>query len=178
MTRSDYSHPAGVSSHGFALAHFVPTTCPNYSFFDRIDSYVFRSMLSNGLSMNWDVRLTDFDAEKACKNFVEFDLVRDLFLGDFYPLTGQNCAMDAWLVYQLHRADLERGAVVALRRPKSPYTTAAVQLLGLEPGARYEFTDADTDTRMVMTGEQLMLELTITIDQPERSRLLTYQKLS
>ena len=174
LTRSDYTAPAGVSSHGFGLAHFVPMTCPMFCYLDRIDSYVFRSMLAAGLSINWDVRKDDFDSEQAKKNIAEFELTRDLFYGDFYPLTSQSCLLSDWLAYQFHRPDLGRGMVMILRRPDSPYTTAQLQLAGLTEDAIYEVTDADTQSAVNLSGRDLMAPGDYVLPEPESSQLLTY----
>ena len=134
-------------------------------------------MLSNGLVLNWDVRKEDFDSIQAGRNINEFKMMRELFYGDFYPLTMQNCSMDVWLGYQLHREDLKRGAVIVLRRPLSPYSKAELKLCGLKKNSNYELTDVDTNVEKVLTGGKLMSGLEIVIGQPESSQLLMYREL-
>ena len=45
---------------------------------------------------------------------------RKYWYGDFYPLTPCATTGDAWIAWQLHRADLDEGLVLGLRRKDSP----------------------------------------------------------
>ena len=178
MTRSDHSEPAAVQSHGYALSFFISTLAGTCQYFDRIDSYVFRSGLANGMVLDWDVQNPDFDQPQAMKNIEEFKMVRPLYYGDFYPLTGYSCSHDTWLAYQLHRQDLHRGAVLVFRRPASPYETAKFKLSGLKEDTNYELTDADNGSKRILTGKELMIGIMFILPKPETSQLITYLEMN
>ena len=44
---------------------------------------------------------------------------------------------DRWMAWQLHRADLDEGIVLAFRHKDSPYPTLQVELRGLKPSQKY-----------------------------------------
>ncbi len=148
---------------------------------DREDTYVFRSALGPGMVLI----MYEFEQDTA-KHFSvdwlrarmgELNAVRDLFLGDLYPLLSFSLSDDDWSAWQYDRPDTGRGMVLALRRPNSPFTTMKPRLRGLDPAAEYELKDQDGGKPVVRTGRELMesgLELLIT-DQPG-SRLILYTK--
>ena len=139
-----------------------------------VDRYYFRSCLAAGMQIAWDIYSDDLDSAAACEIVEEFKLLRPLYYGDFYPLTVENCSRisDVWCAYQLHREDLNQGAVVAFRRENSPYPVAKLKLHGLDAAGTYECTDIDTDAKTVFTGEELMEEgLEIVMAQAPDSKI-------
>ena len=148
---------------------------------DREETYMFRSALGPGL----DLIMGEFEKDNA-KHFSldwlrqrlgELNQVRDYFLGDFYPLIGFTLAEDAWAAWQFDRPDLEGGAVLAFRRPQSPFQAAKLQLKGLRSELNYEFRDADSGTITRLSGKEcaesgLLVEMK---DKPA-SRLFIYRR--
>lgn len=173
LWRSDYSfEPEGAQSHTLGLSRYVPCNAGNcYS----ADAYVFRSHLSNGITLGWDLEKKDFDSKEASRRIKEFKILRPLFYGDFYPLTVHSIASDMWCAYQLDRKDLNFGAVLAFRREDSPYTTARFRLHSLHTEKKYQFTDVDSGIKKELMGKEL-IETGIEIKMPiaPSSVLITY----
>ena len=175
LYRSDWVFdPEGAQSHTMGIHCYYPcnaTTC------NSTDPYVFRSCLAAGMLLAWDVSASDFDADEARKRVEEFKIMRPLFYGDFYPLTLHHSGRisDVWCAYQLHREDLNRGAVVAFRRARSPYPVAAFKLHGLEPGGEYELADMDTGVAVVRAGEELLSKgLEISMHEAPHASIVLY----
>jgi alpha-galactosidase len=63
------------------------------------------------------------------------------------------------MAYQLHRADLNEGLILAFRRAESPYTGVEVRLKGLDPAKTYRLRFID-DARKVTSREMTGRELT------------------
>ena len=60
--------------------------------------------------------------------------------GDYYPLTPWTMAPDRWMAWQLHRADLDEGMILAFRHKESPYSALQVNPRGLKSGQTYQVT--------------------------------------
>ena len=106
----------------------------------------------------------------------EYRRIRPYWYGDYYPLTTCSTAPDTWAAYQLHRTDLDEGAVVVFRRPESPLTTASFPLRGLAGDAAYAFEDADSGECRVVTAKNGMHELEVSIPERRGSRLMFYRR--
>ncbi|NLX07296.1 MAG: alpha-galactosidase [Phycisphaerae bacterium] len=175
LWRSDYCfEPEGIQCQALGLNLYVPLSGCGFNTADR---YVFRSHLSSAMSFCWDDKHpTDPDELKTRAE--EFRAIRPLWFGDFYPLTGHSIAADIWAVWQLDRKDLNRGAVVALRRKASPYPLARLKLFGLDPNRTYEFRDRDTGTVVQAKGSQLMTDgLEIALPNQPDSKVLVYRAM-
>lgn len=142
-----------------------------------LDPYAGRSATTMGTSLSMDTRDPHFDAAQGKKGIAEAKMLRPDWLGDYYPLTKITTDEEQWMVWQLNRPDLGRGFIMAFRRSKSPYESFEVQPRDLDPEARYQVTLADTGEKRELTGAQLQA-LRITIDKPEQSRLVLYQKMA
>ena len=148
---------------------------------DREDTYMFRSAMGPGLCFGMPDFEKDTNKHFAIdwirKRFGELNRVRDLFLGDFYPLMAYTAAEDAWAAWQFDRPDLRSGAVLAFRRTGSPFASATLNLQGLAPGAVYRLTNLDTAKTTEATGRQLAEHgLPITIKDRPDSAIILYQK--
>lgn len=149
--------------------------------FDREDTYVFRSALGPGIiaimyDFEQDVN-KHFSTEWLRKMFGDLQAVRAYFLGDFYPLVSFSLAQDTWSAWQYHRADLNEGMVLALRRSESPFSTMSAVLHGLDPETEYEFRDLDSNETFRKTGQDLATTgVELRIEQKPGSRLLVYRK--
>ncbi len=148
--------------HSYGLLPWVPLSATSQ---DRAgDDYEFRSSMCSGLCLNWwvsgDVPAeaipTDFPFAWARKTLEEYLRFRDLYYGEYYPLTSYSQGKDLWMAYELHRSDLGKALVVVLRRPESPYESALFPLRGLDPGASYRATKLDTGERIEHSGKQLL----------------------
>lgn len=148
---------------------------------DRPDTYAFRSALGPGIVMTTNLfeplPTEHFPVDWERAQLEELKRLRPYFLGDFYPLVGWSLSHEVWAAWQFDRPDLGEGAVIAFRRPESPYPALQALLHGLEAGASYELCDLDSGEVTLLSGATLMaegLQLTIT-DQPG-TRVLVYRK--
>lgn len=160
LWRCDHAFdPTGSTAHTLGLHLYVP--CHGAGFL-WTDPYKFRCMLAPAMVGGWDALKDTPDLDKRME---EFKRIRPLFHGDFYPLTEHSTNDDVWCGYQLYRKDLHRGAVVLLRREKSPYRTATFKLQGLASDCEYELLNADTQEKFTRKGAALMNE-GLTVDLP------------
>jgi alpha-galactosidase len=151
----DY-HVSATQNQTFGLSLWTPLWA---AMCDRQDTYVFRSAMGPGLVFGMAEFEKDtakhFDLDWLHKRFNELNQVRDLFLGDFYPLVEYSPSEDVWAAWQFHRADLGAGVVLAFRRAASPFSEAKPLLKGLDPNAVYKLTYFDCAGPTQMTGKQL-----------------------
>lgn len=175
--------PIAHQCHTYGLMAWVPLSATSQ---DRAeDDYEFRSSMCSSLCLNWWVS-GDAPAERIPGNFPfawarktlqQYVGYRDLFCGDYYPLTAYSQSRDVWMAYQLDRGDRGRGLVVALRRPDSPYDRARLNLRELDGGATYKVTDLDTGTSSVVRGTVLMeAGLEVALSRKPGSALITYER--
>jgi alpha-galactosidase len=148
---------------------------------DREDTYMFRSAMGPGLCFGMPDFEKDTNKHFAIdwirKRFGELDQVRDLFLGDFYPLMAYTASEDAWAAWQFDRPDLNSGAVLAFRRTRSPFGSATLTLKGLEPTAIYTLRNLDAAGSTEMTGRELAEKgLAVTIKDQPGSAVIIYKK--
>ena len=169
--------------HTYGLLAWVPLSATSQ---DRAeDDYEFRSSMCSALCLNWWVS-GDTPAERipahfpfawARRTLEQYLKLRPFYYGDYYPLTGYSQARDVWMAYQLDRADLGQGLVVALRRPDSPYQSARFPLRGLEEKAAYQVTNLDTGERMTRSGAELVRDgLEVVLRARPGSGLLVYER--
>jgi len=112
------------------------------------------------------------------KAITEEKSLRPYWLGDYYPLTPINLQPDVWCGWQFDRPDLKAGFAMFLRRPKSDESTFRASLHGIEPGAVYKVSLAETydaGRQRTMTGAELQ-NLQIAIEKAPGSLLMRYQK--
>ena len=138
--------------------------------------YALRSAYSAGLTLGSNNRLP-LDYLKPLAE--EFDQVRPYFQGDFYPLTSYSADVSTWGAYQLHRADLKSGVILAFRRSGSSYVTLHPVLHAIDSGAQYSVeirTGFEKAEAKPMSGQDLLnLEISIR-DQPGSTLVFYRQK--
>ncbi len=169
--------------HTFGLLPWVPLSATSQ---DRArDDYEFRSSMCSALCLNWWVsgdapaeRIpADFPFVWAKKTLADYLNFREFYYGDFYPLTGYSQGREVWMAYQLDRADMGRGMVVALRRPESPYETARFPLRGLDAKAKYRVTSLDLGPQPALSGDELLGQgLEVRVPARPGSVLMVYRK--
>lgn len=171
--------PATTQNHTQGLAIWAPLSA---TICDREDTYLFRSAMGPGMDLGMPEFEKDsskhFSIDWLRKMIGELNGVRDLFLGDFYPLLAYSASEDVWAAWQLDRPDQNAGAVLAFRRVASPFAEATLVLKGLDPNAVYVLTDVDSPkTALQMPGKQLLEKgLTVKIDNRPGAKLIMYRK--
>jgi alpha-galactosidase len=122
----------------------------------------------------------DFPLDAAHAAVAEWRSIRPFFLGDFHLLLPLTVAYHDWCAWQFHRADLDAGVAVFLRRHRSPFPTMAVRLKRIDPAAEYEVSLSpgyEEAPRRRMPGSALD-RLTVTIEEMPGSLLLRYRRVS
>lgn len=171
--------PAAMQNQTHGLGLWTPFSAGAC---DREDTYLFRSAMGPGMDLIMYEFEKDtnkhFAIEWLRKMLGELNQVRDLFIGDFYPLTEFTLSDDVWAAWQFDRPDLKSGVVLAFRRAGSPFVEATLTLKGLEPGARYEFRDVDTGAVVQLSGEECMSKgLPVKIQTKPAASVLLYKML-
>jgi alpha-galactosidase len=178
--------PVGGQTHGMGLGQWVPLHGTGVVGASRRagDTYNFRSHVGPAVQFgvfpyeSFPIQ-SDYPYDWHRRRLAEYYRMRPLYRGDYYPLTDQTPAPDAWAVSQFHRPDLGEGFLLALRRPGSPFTAARFRLQGLDLAADYEVEDADAGVKARMSGTQLCEEgLPVTMDTAPASWLAFYRRLS
>ena len=127
-----------------------------------------------GVVLGWNLYLPDFPVKQARELISEFERIRPLFYGDYYPLTPHNTGDDVWMAYQFHREEMKRGMVLVFRRVESKDSSIVLRFCGLHPDGQYEATVEDTDVKQTFTGEVLSKGINVTIEDAPGSSLITY----
>jgi alpha-galactosidase len=159
LTRSDYllqieqGEPLGQQSQTYGMALWIPYFGTGDSGFD---AYTFRSQMCPAIVGTWDMRLKDIPYALLRQMLAQWKLIGDYYFGDYYPITPYSLANDQWMAWQFDRPDLGAGMVQVFRRSKSPYESARLPLMGLDPGAVYRVVNLDTPSPKQFTGSELM----------------------
>jgi alpha-galactosidase len=174
--------PIASQIETYGLAHWVPcSTCGTQM--RRGDTYNFRSAMCTGVVFHlfgYEHNPIDpkYPYDWHRKMLADQRRAIPYYLGDYYPLTTCTTQQSDWMAYQMNRADLGEGMVIAYRREKSPFISASFMLSGLNDQTLYEFEDADTGDTWTARGYALRTTgALITAAQPRSSRLLFYKAI-
>lgn len=147
------------------------------------DTYSFRSAYCNGMTVRtwehvdpeWEVGASGEPMDWARRYFAEYARIRHYFAADYYPLVPFSRENGTWCASEyLDPAD-QSGVILAFRRGACPYDEVCVRLSGLEPDARYRFTDEDTGKVFTALGRDLAENgLRLHIGKPRQSLLLCF----
>jgi alpha-galactosidase len=178
--------PIGGQTHGMGLNYWIPLhgtgTYNSMPTAQSAATYRFRSSLGPALQFSaFPYESTPIDPRYPWDWYrrmaADYLRVRPLFLGDYYPLTEANADPAQWAAFQMHRADLGEGFILALRRSEAPWTGAQFCLRGLDPDAVYELEDADTGKKMRRSGRELAeTGLGIRLPKTNTSALVFYRE--
>lgn len=176
--------PIGMQGQTHGLSLWAPL---HTGACDRPETYALRSALGAGIVFcpqpneaeapegyltPWEA----FDPAWLREAALEQKRLQPYYVGDFYPVLSYSLAPDAWAAWQFDRPDLGEGMVLALRRPRSPFTQMSARLSALDPSARYEVTFHGSGRRQDMSGEELTTQgLTIRIEEAPGTALITYR---
>jgi alpha-galactosidase len=141
-------------------------------------AYTLRSAATGGAITQFDYLKDKFSISQARAALAEVKANQKFWYGDFYPLTQAGLGSGVMAAWQLHRADLDAGMVLAFRRTECPYPILQAGLRGLNPGKRYvvEFIDESRKkSRRTMSGEELTSNLELRVPQRGTSLLVRYQ---
>ncbi len=108
----------------------------------------------------------------------EYSETQPFFYADFFPLLPYSRAEETWSAGQWNRPEQKDGLVLALRRPRSPFSTLTLDLQDLNPTALYEVEVRRTLERSpakTMKGSDLA-HLQLTLPDAPGSALLFYRQ--
>lgn len=190
LLRSDYLfEPVGQQAHTFGLSFWLPFHGTGYCPSNTVgwgwgtggisyDAYTRRSNMCPSNTACFDFRV-EVDDALIQKLYQEWREVGPDYFGDFYPLTPHSLQSDAWIAWQFHRPDADRGMIQAFRRADSNFFGGHFQLRGLQPDAQYAIRNFDEPGQTVVTGQQLLESgAEITIRTRPGAAVLTYERVS
>ena len=119
------------------------------------DRYAFRSAATTGVLFCDGIIEPQFDTAQAKINSDELKSLRDLRLGDYYPLTEINLDDSQFCGWEFYRPDLHKGFAMAFRRKNCQQTEFPLKLRGLERDCKYQVTFVDDHRSQEMTSQEL-----------------------
>ncbi len=175
LTSSDDVFPAvDQQLHTYGRSLWVPYGGTGVNGLNRYD---FRSQMTPGLTISWDLREKDLDYSLLRQLVAQWREVAPDYFGDYYPLTPYSVEEDVWMAWEFNRPKLGEGMIQAFRRPASLYESAQFNLRGLDPDARYEVRNVDLPGLQTLSGRELMDEgIRITLARKPSSALLIYNR--
>jgi alpha-galactosidase len=178
QTRSDTACLPGRSDWDQAQSYGLSLFLPVHATLGwSTKPYDCRSSATAGFVGEWDILDPEFPIGEAKTSIAEIKENAKYWYGDFYPLTACSLATDQWMVYQLHRADMDEGMVLAFRHAESPYSSLQAHLRGLNPAEKYQVTRSDEKRRAttcIMAGSELA-RTELSIGSPCSSLLVRYR---
>lgn len=162
----------------FGLTSYIPlsTSCAW-----EPKPYVLRSAATGGSITQFDYLNKNFSMDQARAALAEVKENQKYWYGDFYPLTRASLGSDAFAAWQLHRADLDMGIVLAFRRSDCPYPVLQANLQAINPNGNYaiEFIDENRNRQTkTVTGRELAFDFELRIPQKAESLLVRYNRIS
>jgi hypothetical protein len=111
--------------------------------------------------------------------------VRDLFVGDYYPLISYNAESDTnyfrrndiWMAWQYDRPDLGRGLAQVFRRAENKQTTQSIRFQGLKATGNYKIFEQDSPAKVsILSGQVLMNNgFSVTLDTSNKAAVIVYE---
>ncbi len=173
-TDCHYGEPTGQQCHEYGLSQFLPLHGTGVY---TTDKYCVRSGLSSAYGWFAELFGTQYSVLDMRHTLATYKDLRNYFLGDFYPLSGDGSMIgkDKWVAWQFHDRKDNSGIVQAFRRDEAPLVEMVYTLRGLDKAARYEVFNEDDNTTVTYSGEELMNGLTIRLEKQRSSALLRYR---
>jgi len=167
-------HPEWNQVQTMSLAQYLPLfTVGLWS----PEPYERRSAATAGVPMEVPYLNVGFQGEPYATAVREIEAFRKYWFGDFYPVCGHGLGQDQFVVWQLHRPDLNEGAVYGFRRPDCGLAGVVLPLRGITPDKTYLvefFEDGGPPRKQGISGKQLLQGLTVTISRRGGSTLVRY----
>lgn len=141
-------------------------------------AYDVRSAATGGMACEFDYLNATFPLDQAKAALAEAKENQKYWYGDFYPLTPATLAVDQWTAFQLHRADLNAGLVLAFRRSQAPNSVFSVKLGGIDSARNYvvEFIDeARQKVKKTLPGRLLAESLDLSLPNQRSSLVVRYR---
>jgi len=117
--------------------------------------YSFRSAATTGAALCEGIIEPTYSLAQAKTNSDELKSLRELRLGDFYPLTDINLDETKPCAWEFYRPDLHKGFATIFRRPGCTQDNFTLKLRGIEPNAQYKVTFVDEKRTQTMSSGEL-----------------------
>jgi alpha-galactosidase len=136
----------------------------------------FFSALGGGMNLGWRMlnTRTTVDVDLGRRWLGEFGDLRNLVLGDMYPLLPHTLSEGAWLVSQYDRPEVGQGMIVAFRRRWCAGASVSVQPRGLDPRETYRLIFASGRPEQSVRGSELLAGLTIEVADAPGHEVIRY----
>ncbi|MEI6132097.1 MAG: alpha-galactosidase [Bacillota bacterium] len=124
-----------------------------------LNTYEFRSAMTAGIALTFDLFSEDFNYSKASKLMEEFQNQKKYWEGDFYPLTEASLDETIWAAFQFNLKEEDKGMILIFRRKNNLLSSGNYRLRGLNPDKMYEVRIKDDDLNVVnkrASGKELM----------------------
>lgn len=172
----DSNDPEHNQCQTIGMAPWIPmfgsgTGCDTaYTIRSQMIPFFTLGMAPPGKEMDWEL----YRRESA-----NWKKIRELQIGDYYPLLSYSRDLQAWVAWQFDRPDLGSGVVQAFRRPNSPFQVAKFPLKSLDAEATYQIANVDSPGETItLTGKQLMeTGVEIRMDAAPAATILIYTKV-
>ncbi len=192
LWRSDYAYePVAMQCMTYGISIWLPYHgTGNGAYYDRlpayldpakgphttpVDPYTFWSDCAPANGFVFDIRSRDIDYDAFRRLTRQRREMIANYYGDYYPLTPYDPSESAWLAWQFHRPECDKGVVQAFRRGACADKTARFKLRGLDPDRVYILTDLETKESENHRGCELMeTGLAIVIPGKPGARVITY----
>lgn len=141
--------------------------------------YILRSAATGGSITQFDYLNDQFSMDEARVAMAEVRENQKYWYGDFYPLTRAGAGPDAFAAWQLHRADLGAGIVLAFRRSECPFPVLQTGLHAIKADARYKVEIIDesrTSREQTISGRELLADFELRLPRKATSLLLRYKE--
>ena len=176
LTRSDYLwDPTGQQCHTYGLSQWLPITGIGAA---EIAPYKCRSGYGSHFVFAFDCYSQDealWDAARATLS--ECRALAPLFRQDFYPLTPYSTRNDAWMAWQFHDPERQKGLIQAFRRQDCPDAAIRCVLHGLDGKSAYKLTDLDSQEVVHVDGCDLLTAgFTITRTKKPAAAIFIYER--
>lgn len=187
LWRSDHAYEViGNQSLTYGLSQWVPywgTGNTGYagtyhgSGSTPVVAYDFWSTVAPAMAVGVDVRADEFDYDAFNALCRQREAIIDCFYGDFYPLSPPSVDNSAWLAWQFHHPNDQRGVVMAFRRQQSPYLAVRYPLRGLDPAANYLLRPVNGGEEWVQSGDDLLQGgVRIDLDAAPDAAVVAYER--
>ncbi len=140
-----------------------------------MNPYEFWSVAQAGVVLSQDTSTADFPADLARTRIAELKRWRNLWLGNFWPLTPVTTGEQDWCAWQLHDPEHGTGLVMAFRRAEAP-EAVVLRLREVEGGAGYVVRDELTAQGEEMLGQSLAT-MRVEAESAPGVRIISYWKL-
>lgn len=179
LWRTDYpvngqeSNTEAIRSQNAYLNYWVPISATGSSTEGMDDSYEFRSVMANGMTIGWSWSNSNW----INTMLEQYQRCRALMDGDYYMLANPEDYKTANSSIMYYKPETGEGYLLAFRPRQSDESTMTLALKGLDPDAEYTVENADTGEVVTGSGKILMENgLVLTMERARSSMLIFITK--